>query len=309
MYLPPVLLQTPFPNWVVVSGGSSPWYLDALKAAAGSLFGAAVAFFFAVLHRQMQERNANLQAGNLALFKLRAIQRRTGELRLSVRHEIVARRKAYSDAPAWTLLRPLALTMDDIEVFDLGSLSFLLDSASGREAVKHVKYAEELFVILKLVFAHHQDTAFEFQKALMTSHGMTYKAATSYMERYNDMVDRVNAVAARYADAAASSLVDAASDATEGATPLGDAQPFEYTPDEVSGDAFDLAKTPNEGEPGTWHTNPGSELMRLYGSDGLPSVDLDFDHFHNGMKPHAHNWAAGSRDGGADVVPFSPWQP
>lgn len=164
-YLPPFLLQTPFANWMVVSGGSSPWYLDALKAAAGSLFGAGVAFFFAVLHRRMQERNANLRAGNLALFKLRAIQRRTGELRLGVRHEIVEKRKAYSDTPAWALLRPLTLTMDDIEVFDLDGLSFLLDSASGRDAVKHVKYAEELFATLKLVFEHHQDTAFEFQKA------------------------------------------------------------------------------------------------------------------------------------------------
>lgn len=57
------------------------------------------------------------------------------------------------------------LTMDDIEVFDLDSLSFLLDSASGREAVKHVKYAEELFATLKLVLAQHQETALEFQKA------------------------------------------------------------------------------------------------------------------------------------------------
>lgn len=149
----------------MISGGSSPWYLDALKAAAGSFFGAAIAFVFAVLHRRMQERNANLRAGNLALFKLRAIQRRTGELRLAVRHEIAEKRKAYSDAPAWALLRPLTLTVEDIEVFDLDSLSFLLDRASGREAIKHVKYAEELFVTLKLVLAHHQNTAFEFQKA------------------------------------------------------------------------------------------------------------------------------------------------
>jgi hypothetical protein len=29
---------------------------------------------------------------------------------------------------------------------------------------------------------------------------MSYDAATAYIERYNDMVDRVNAVAARYAN-------------------------------------------------------------------------------------------------------------
>ncbi|OIN72117.1 hypothetical protein BL248_16590 [Ralstonia solanacearum] len=113
----------------------------------------------------MQERNGNLQAGNLALFKLRAIQRRTGELRLGVRHEIVEKRKVFSDTPMWSLLKPLMLTMDDIEVFDFDRLSFLLDSESGREAVKHVKYSEELFSTLKLVFEHHQDTALEFQKA------------------------------------------------------------------------------------------------------------------------------------------------
>jgi hypothetical protein len=34
---------------------------------------------------------------------------------------------------------------------------------------------------------------------------------------------------------------------------LGDAQPFEYQPDMPDGDVFDLAKTPNDGEPGTWY--------------------------------------------------------
>lgn len=92
-------------------------------------------------------------------------------------------------------------------------------------------------------------------------------------------------------------------------TPLGDAQPFNYQPDTSDGDSFDIAKTPNDGEPGTWYTNSGSGQMRLFGDDGKPVVDLDFDHFHNGLKPHAHNWTGGARDGGDDVVPFSPWNP
>ncbi|WP_233885199.1 hypothetical protein [Paraburkholderia flagellata] len=92
-------------------------------------------------------------------------------------------------------------------------------------------------------------------------------------------------------------------------TALSDAQPFDYQPDISNGDSFDIAKTPNDGEPGTWYTNPGSGQMRLFGDDGKPVVDLDFDHFHNGLKPHAHNWTGSARDGGDDVVPFSPWSP
>ncbi|MFM0158407.1 RHS repeat-associated core domain-containing protein [Paraburkholderia sediminicola] len=75
------------------------------------------------------------------------------------------------------------------------------------------------------------------------------------------------------------------------------------------GDAFQVAKTPNTGEPGTWYTNPGSGQMRLFGDTGAPVVDLDFDHAHNGLQPHAHNWNGAARDRGNDVVPFSPWKP
>ena len=64
----------------------------------------------------------------------------------------------------------------------------------------------------------------------MTSYGMSYDAATAYIERYNDMVDRVNAVEARNANRAASLLADAAGDLTETVTPLGDARPFDYQP-------------------------------------------------------------------------------
>ncbi|WP_407852938.1 hypothetical protein [Burkholderia gladioli] len=70
---------------------------------------------------------------------------------------------------------------------------------------------------------------------------------------------------------------------------LGDAHAFEYV-DKMPGDgSFEIAKTPNTGKPGTWHTNPGSGQMRLYGGDGNPAVD--FDHDHGEGIPHAHNWA------------------
>jgi hypothetical protein len=85
-----------------------------------------------------------------------------------------------------------------------------------------------------------------FRESLMTEYGMTYDAATAYIDRYNDMVDRVNAVANRYANGGAPSLADTVSDLAENATPLGDAQPFEYTPDAVSGEAEELAGTTNE---------------------------------------------------------------
>jgi hypothetical protein len=132
----------------------------------------------------------------------------------------------------------------------------------------------------------------------MTEYGMTYDAATAYIDRYNDMVDRVNTLADRYANGGASSLEDTVGDLAESATPLGDAEPFEYAPNAVSGDAFDLAKTPNEGEPGTWYTNPGSGQMRLYGDDRKAVVDFDFDHDHGQGIPHAHNWINGARGPG-----------
>ncbi|WP_232624363.1 hypothetical protein [Paraburkholderia ginsengisoli] len=84
-----------------------------------------------------------------------------------------------------------------------------------------------------------------FRESLMTEYGMTYDAATAYIDRYNDMVDRVNAVTTRYANGAASSLADTVDDLTQSATPLGDAQPFEYTPDAVSGDVEELAASTN----------------------------------------------------------------
>jgi hypothetical protein len=87
-----------------------------------------------------------------------------------------------------------------------------------------------------------------FRESLMTGYGMSYDAATAYIERYNDRVDRVNSVADRYANGGASSLADTAGDLMQNATPPGDAQPFEYTPDAVSGDVEQL--TGGDGRPG-----------------------------------------------------------
>ncbi|MBR8317263.1 hypothetical protein KDW36_29290 [Burkholderia dolosa] len=85
---------------------------------------------------------------------------------------------------------------------------------------------------------------------------------------------------------------------------LGDAEPFDYAEDLSADDVFSLAaKTPNTGDANTWFTNPGSGQMRYYGPDGMPMIDLDFDHSHAGMKPHAHNWDGPVR---GEAVPFSP---
>jgi hypothetical protein len=136
--------------------------------------------------------------------------------------------------------------------------------------------------------------------AMMDGINASFMAQTAGRSPLLDAVFRAAGWADKYADVAGgtSSL-------------LGDGQPFAHFPLDKSGlgDTFDIAKTPNFGEPGRWYTNPGSGQMRLYGSTGAPVVDLDFDHFHNGLKPHAHNWGPNGRDGGDDVVPFSPWKP
>ncbi|WP_213779397.1 hypothetical protein [Caballeronia sp. dw_276] len=92
--------------------------------------------------------------------------------------------------------------------------------------------------------------------------------------------------------------------ADKASTPLGGGAPFKLGDMPSFDDSFEIAKTPNNGEPGSWYTNPGSGQMRLYGSDGKGYIDLDFDHPHGGVKPHAHNWVGGNRDWA--VAPFSP---
>lgn len=68
-------------------------------------------------------------------------------------------------------------------------------------------------------------------------------------------------------------------------------------------------KTPNEGEPGSCHVNPGSGQERKYGADGKPEYDIDWDHDHGQGVPHGHNWDRGPS--GQPIrgpgVPISPW--
>ena len=52
-----------------------------------------------------------------------------------------------------------------------------------------------------------------------------------------------------------------------------------------------MAATPNTGAPNSWLVNAGSGQMRFYGPDGLPALDIDFDHPHPGIgSPHMHIW-------------------
>ncbi|MFZ3285402.1 MAG: RHS repeat-associated core domain-containing protein, partial [Telluria sp.] len=81
----------------------------------------------------------------------------------------------------------------------------------------------------------------------------------------------------------------------------------------VVGPMLSDSKTPNTGDPGSCHVNPGSGQERKYGNDGLPDYDIDWDHDHGQGTPHGHNW---DRVPGPDGrpqpsrgpgVPISPW--
>jgi hypothetical protein len=141
-----------------------------------------------------------------------------------------------------------------------------------------------------------------FREQLMTGLGMSDEAATSYMERYNDMVDRVNAAAAGYANGAASSLADTAGDLTDTATALTDAQAFEYTPDAVSGEAEELAASTN-------NENYAAKMLgydrktfgdmihamkdynKLRGDDNVIWHDNGDVSFNGGIIDNMHSWA------------------
>lgn len=111
----------------------------------------------------------------------------------------------------------------------------------------------------------------------------------SWLQRYDDVSadDLIN-----YIQSVIGSMPgDAAAADADLSTPFADAQPFGYSDEAPTDGGFQIAKTPNTGEPGTWYTNPGSGQMRLYGGDGNPAIDFDFDHDHGQGIPHAHNWA------------------
>lgn len=126
----------------------------------------------------------------------------------------------------------------------------------------------------------------------------------SWLRRYDDVSadDLINYVES----VIGSTSGDAAALDAEPSTPLADAQPFAYSDESPTDGAFEIAKTPNTGEPGTWYTNPGSGQMRLYGGDGSPAVDFDFDHDHGQGIPHAHNWAINPLTGKSQRGPGVP---
>ncbi|MDR5754338.1 MULTISPECIES: hypothetical protein [unclassified Caballeronia] len=130
-----------------------------------------------------------------------------------------------------------------------------------------------------------------FRESLMTGFGMSYDAATVYIERYNDSVERINAVQTARAAVSSGSgdqpgevesvgeeIANADDPAGEvgpddtgpdGSTPLGDAQAFDYQPDMPDGDeervaARGVRMTGNE--PGGFAINPqwpGRGLFRF----------------------------------------------
>ena len=129
----------------------------------------------------------------------------------------------------------------------------------------------------------------------MTKLGMSHDAATAYMNRYNDRVDEVNAVAARYANRTVESLAEVASDVGEAATPLTDAQPFEYTPETLGGDAEEVAArgvrlTGNE--PGGCRINPNGLDVDYFDSNGHLCAQYHESH----GEAHGHNFDAGARN-------------
>ncbi|SEI55472.1 hypothetical protein [Paraburkholderia diazotrophica] len=101
----------------------------------------------------------------------------------------------------------------------------------------------------------------------------------------------------------AKSLTDGSDADVETSTPLSDAQPFEYSADQLSGDTTELAGIPFDGVPNTWVENAPEKKKqwRMYGLDGTPAVDIDFDDHHGQPDPHAHNWDDQGRDHGWPV--------
>lgn len=122
-----------------------------------------------------------------------------------------------------------------------------------------------------------------FREELMTGLGMSYDAATAYIDRYNDMVDEINTVTARYANRATSSLAGAAATFTETATPLGDATSFEYVEDALSTDIEELAASTNNPRfaarmLGYDYKTFGMMLHRFKDANGLGPADNSIFH-------------------------------
>lgn len=165
-----------------------------------------------------------------------------------------------------------------------------------------------------------------FHQMAMESMGLTAEGAWAYIERYNAMVERINAAEDAWAvardstgglpGAAATALGGAVHSANNGtvdprdigmtggdvATPLGDARAFAYGPDNggTFGDDLQTAWLPSRGgPPNQWLENSSGKIQwRLYDINGNAAVDIDFGHDHGFGIPHSHNWDNGVRDKG-----------
>jgi hypothetical protein len=141
-----------------------------------------------------------------------------------------------------------------------------------------------------------------FRSSLMSRYGMSYEAATAYMERYNEIVDKVNATRARYADSDVSSTLGTASDIDGAVTPLGAARPFEYTRG-IVGEVQDVAArgvSMTGNQPGGYRTNPNGLDVDYFDSNGNLCAQYHESH----GDAHGHNFNAGARDDAH--LPMSP---
>lgn len=144
----------------------SLWF-DIGKTAMGTLFGAAVAFASFLVQRRLQLRREDLIAANMTLFKLRAMQRKALLLRKMVRHEVSTKVKDYGNVPTWSAVRPLLMSFESDLTFDLEKLAFLVDTKAGQQALKSVRYAEDLFADLRRTFEVQQSLAQETQHLMV----------------------------------------------------------------------------------------------------------------------------------------------
>ena len=129
-------------NWPPHEG---TFWIDVAKAALGAFIGAGLAFLSSYLQRALHERKENIAAGNLALFSIRTISRSMAEMRLSLRMDVSEQRAMDKNIPIWGLIRSwFYLPPEDIAL-DYESLTFLLDSEKGRDAMKQLRFAEEIY--------------------------------------------------------------------------------------------------------------------------------------------------------------------
>ncbi|MBO7806112.1 hypothetical protein [Burkholderia pseudomallei] len=128
----------------------------------------------------------------------------------------------------------------------------------------------------------------------------------SWMQRYDDV--SADDLIKYIESVIGSTPADAPAPDTDLSTPLGDAQPFEYSEDSPVGDTDQLAGMPFNGAPNSWASSmPGTmPQLRQYGPGGTPMTDIDFESHHGNSNPHAHNWEGTSRDEGAPVS-ILPW--